>query len=403
MALGKQFNQTYWENPDSGDITAYSPRGYNSDANYPKRNNYNAQIASWKNPDNEDIEGYQGLLFNPYSGTGVREDPLVSKKDRRDTINKVLRVGDVGGNDPVKSGRDNQMYLNLQNQDFKNYKNTGLFRKVLNVVNRNVNSIGTKKPAEERKLISDSLMHSNMPMQEIQKLNNTVQKPSIRARGGLHPKNTGGSYYSGSKRITIARGLSLAATSDVLLHELGHAQDPGIGELQDWKQYQKADPLKEGVADGYKDAMRTGNGSRDFLPELHNEGGYTSNSKIWENPTQRALYAATRAHQSTNPNQHNPVPRRSWYGTSVGSSRYRSSKDNLKHSDEAMLHHLVSNNPHLYDILDKEHYDTIDKDGNYELDKPVYRSLGDAAREASQRHLDRTYGPAPEQLKLFED
>jgi hypothetical protein len=49
-----------------------------------------------------------------------------------------------------------------------------------------------------------------------------------------------------------------------------------------------------------------------------------------------------------------------------------------------MLHHLVSNNPHLYDILDKE-------------------GLGDAARGSSQRHLERTYGPAPEQLKLFED
>ena len=398
MALGKQFNQTYWENPDSGDITAYSPKGYDSTSNHPRRNNHNAQIASWKNPDDKDLEGYQGLLFDPYSGTGVREDPLVSKEDRRATINKVLRLGDVGGNDPVRSGRDSQTYLNLQNQDFKNYKNTGLFRKVLNVVNKNLNSIGTRKPAEERKLISDSLMYSNMPMQEIQKLNNTVQKPSIRARGGLHSKNTGGSYYSGSKRITIARGLPLAATSGVLMHELGHAQDPGIEELQDWKQYQRADPLKEGVADGYHDAMRTGNGSRDFLPEFNNEGGYTSNSDIWGTATQGALYAATRAHQSTNPNQHNPVPRRSWYNKpNLGYTIDR--KTSLQYSDDALLHHLVSNNPHLYDILDKEY----SKWNDFAAEGQPKYSLGDAARDASKRHLERTYGPDPEQLKLFED
>jgi hypothetical protein len=400
MTLGNQFNKTYWENPDTGKTHAFAPVGMSKTPEDARRTNENAQIGYSVDPSNESIENYQGLLLNPYEGTGLPADPLVSKKDRRATVNKVLGLGDVESKDPVQSGRDNQTYIDRQNNDFKNYKSTGLFRKVLNVVNKNVNStIGFKKAEGERRLLSNSLVNSSMPMQEIQKLENTVQMPTMRTRGGKYIKNTGGDYNPRSKRITIERGRPFNATRDTLMHELGHAQDPGIKEeTQTWREFQLADPREEGLADGYKDAMRTGNLSRDFLPELYNIDGYTFDSEIWDNPTQRALYAATRAHQATNPNQHNPVPRRSWYKTSGGSR-----EDNLRHSDDALLHHLVSNNPHLYDILDKEHYDTMDKDGNYEPDKPAFRSLGDVARESSQRHLERTYGPAPEQLKLFED
>jgi len=400
MALGNQFNKTYWEDPDTGKTHAYAPVGMSKKPwdDFPGRTTENAGINHQINPSDASIENYQGLLTNPYEGTGLPADPLVSTKDRRATVNKVLRLGNAGGTDPVQNGRDNQLYLGRQNQDFRNNKSTGLFRRVLNVVNKNLNSIGTSKAEGDRRLLSNSLVNSSMPMQEIQKLENTVQMPSMRARGALYPKDTSGTYNPRSKRITIERGRPFRATRDTLMHELGHAQDPGIKETQTWREFQRADPREEGVADGYKDAMRTGNLSRDFLPELYNGDGYTSNSDIWDNPTQRALYAATRAHQATNPNQHNPVPRRSWYAASGGSR-----KDNLRHSDDALLHHLVSNNPHLYDILDKEYYDTIDKDGNYEPDKSVFRSLGDVARESSQRHLERTYGPAPEQLKLFED
>jgi hypothetical protein len=381
MALGNQFNKTYWENPNSGNIHAFEPIGMSKtpEDDFPGRTTENAQIKHTRNPSNESIENYQGLLFNPYEGTGLPADPLVSPADRRATVNKVLRLGDVGSKDPVKSGGDNQMYIDRQNRDFTNYKSTGLFRKVLNVINKNVNStIGFKKAEGDRKLLSNLIVNSNMPMQEIQKLENTVQMPTMRTRGAVYSESTG-SFSPRSKRINIARGRSFHQTRDTLMHELGHAQDPAITEPQTWRQSQKADPLEEGVADGYKDAMRTGNLSRDFVPEFYNDGGYTTNSRIWNSPEQRALYAATRAHRATNPDQHNPVPRRSWYKTSGGSR-----EDNLRHSDDSMLHHLVSNNPHLYDILDKE-------------------GLGDVARESSQRHLERTYGPAPEQLKLFED
>ena len=382
MALGNQFNKTYWENPNSGDIHAFEPIGMSktSEDGVPERTTENAQIKHTRNPSNESIENYQGLLFNPYEGTGLPADPLVSKEDRRAAVNKVLRLGDAGGKDPVQNGVDNQRYVEQQNKDFKNYKSTGVFRKVLNVVNRNVNSmIGYKKAEGDRKYISDLLVNSNMPMQEIQKLENTVPIPVIRARGGNYMKNTGGSIEKRSKRITIARGKSFHQSRNTLTHELGHAQDPDLNSPLSWRSSQRADPLKEGVADGYQDAMGTGHLSRDFVPELYNDHGYKTTSPIWKTQEQRALYAATRAHQATNPNQHNPVPRRAWYATPGGSR-----EDNLRHSDDAMLHHLVSNNPRLYDILDKE-------------------GLGDAARGSSQRHLERTYGPAPEQLKLFED
>jgi hypothetical protein len=347
---------------------------------FPGRTTENAQIKHTRNPSNESIENYQGLLFNPYEGTGLPADPLVSPADRRAAVNKVLRLGDVESKDPVQIGRDNQRYVEKQNRDFKNYKSTGVFRKVLNVVNRNVNSmIGYKKAEGDRKYISDLLVNSSMPMQEIQKLENTVQMPSMRVLGGKY-RPSSGEFNPQSRRLTLSRGRSFHDTRNTLMHELGHSQDPNLlGKGLTWRSSQGGDPLEEGVADGYKDAMRTGNLSRDFVPEFYNDGGYTTNSPIWNSPEQRALYAATRAHQATNPNQHNPVPRRAWYATPGGSR-----KDNLRHSDDSMLHHLVSNNPHLYDILDKE-------------------GLGDVARESSQRHLERTYGPAPEQLKLFED
>lgn len=80
MTLGRQFQNTYWQNPDTGDVTDYAVR---SDYRVDEKVNSERQTNQ------------QGMLFSPYAHTGLVQDPTVSAEDRNQAIKKSLSLTDV--------------------------------------------------------------------------------------------------------------------------------------------------------------------------------------------------------------------------------------------------------------------------------------------------------------------
>lgn len=81
MTLGRQFKNTYWQNPDTGDVTDYFVPG--DDYKPTEETNSNRRTNQ------------QGMLFSPYAHTGLVEDPTVNIEDRNKAIKKSLSISDV--------------------------------------------------------------------------------------------------------------------------------------------------------------------------------------------------------------------------------------------------------------------------------------------------------------------
>ena len=76
MPLGDQFKNTYWFDDQGAQHAAIEER-------QSPRFISGADVDSHEGP-------LQGLLFNPYTGTGLKQDPQVSPETRRAAVNKAL-------------------------------------------------------------------------------------------------------------------------------------------------------------------------------------------------------------------------------------------------------------------------------------------------------------------------
>ncbi len=86
MALGPQFENTYWNNED-GSIT--------SSILNPNKDTYGmGKYHIHQTSENLPLGGTQGMLFSPETGTGTRKDPLVPHSERIAAIQKGLSMSD---------------------------------------------------------------------------------------------------------------------------------------------------------------------------------------------------------------------------------------------------------------------------------------------------------------------
>ena len=76
MALGKQFEDTYWEDPATGETKSWTRE--QDPAGIPRM----SPTTKTNAPDNE-LSGHQGLLFHPATATGTKDDPLVPIERRQ--------------------------------------------------------------------------------------------------------------------------------------------------------------------------------------------------------------------------------------------------------------------------------------------------------------------------------
>jgi hypothetical protein len=170
-----------------------------------------------------------------------------------------------------------------------------------------------------------------------------------------------------------------ALNEETMVHELGHAMDPKIGEgatnrgnytYGSKKHTVIADPIEEGVADASADRYTRYKGQ--FQDTLANNeqrlkdfesSGYTINYSGWKNKTQSALYAATRYHTALADNMSHPqqMPSRKQLidalpeqeRTAVKGTRLFGNPGNqyLDIANSLALGHLYHHMPHVRGIL----------------------------------------------------
>lgn len=114
-----------------------------------------------------------------------------------------------------------------------------------------------------------------------------------------------------TKQVTTEKNVRFARNS-TMVHEIGHGMHLAGGKGEDrinaHTLNRRADPLYEGVADGYMDrfSSNTSGQHTDMLrdPDMRDvrtRNSYGSKNTVWTSDTQRALYTAARAHAAENP------------------------------------------------------------------------------------------------------
>lgn len=88
MALGRQFENTYWEDPDTGETKSWTRE--KDPAGVPR-------VSPTKriNASDDELSGHQGLLFHPATATGTKDDPLVPLERRETAANVALGLTDI--------------------------------------------------------------------------------------------------------------------------------------------------------------------------------------------------------------------------------------------------------------------------------------------------------------------
>jgi hypothetical protein len=476
MALGAQFDKTYWEDPEQPG-SYFSSRERTYDEMMSRNPSMGVRIAKTKSIDKVP-SGYQGMLFSPFEGTGLVHDPSVSKEERRGAVNKALSLyqnpNPYGGRKPffksseehlkdiredvsrVKQGGKSK--FTSPNADYIKRKKaalspTGLDDPVRGLLKRVAGSrlfVNNYSAAREQSILSDTLFHSGMPTSEIKRLGtpgfnpyketsegndtlifNKFQRRLLKSgKASADASQPTGMRASPRIRIFPESGIqgvkkrmdtpdyenpayitNNSRIPSILIHEMGHSQDMGNMGAS-WmhlknpkgKKY-PADPRIEGIADGYSQRnqsfhMYTQNQIKNM--EIPGRGiplervGYGSTNKNWDTPEKQALYEMSRWATVTAKQGDQSIPSRSDLIDANPNlyKDYELSVENMRAVDDHVMHTIMERNPGVLDRLDKVQGFSMSAGKQSE-------TLGDTARKASQRHLERLYGPKPVQQTLF--
>lgn len=155
MALGRQFENTYWQDPETGDTHSWSRV---PDVPYDR-------VATRRNPSNEELAKHQGLLFHPETGTGRKNDPLVPLERRKAEATRA-----VGG------------------EDIDAYKER--------VRTKTGRKISSKMAQSEIDLMSEGLSNTGMPIQEMK---------NVSVSAFLNPRAGGGWSEERNPTIMVSR------------------------------------------------------------------------------------------------------------------------------------------------------------------------------------------------------
>jgi hypothetical protein len=158
-----------------------------------------------------------------------------------------------------------------------------------------------------------------------------------------------------------------------VVHELGHHLDASKSDnFSQRNQGGDPDPVEEALADGVADAYS--NLSRMYSSRMYTEGqagqfqyhsGYKPNYWGFTNDTDRALYAAMRAHVSANPDPEvfNQTPSRHALVTSLGIKHlYGGDKQDRNIANQMLLGHLYDSHSHVRKTLDSLGYSDVSKE-----------------------------------------
>lgn len=353
MPLGKQFRNTYWED-ENGNTRYALDRGGD-------RPEYTSASAEVEKPT-------QGLLFDPYTGTGRKEDPSVPLETRQ------------------------------------------------SVAAQSINST-------DKELV-DTLINSGVPIQTMRGINVDAQissKPSVIAGGsGLYEPEEN-KLHVDSTSFRRRDNPNMAET--VLTHELGHHLDPSIHFTQGSRSRfpnrepdflaergRAADPVSEGKADAFAD--RNTRFSDVYDHRLQNAvigdmkfplpPGYGTEAEEWKGGgsdrtyMRQALYAATRLLAGRSDSAGAELPNRSDIASKHYGTVYPAGKD--QHSmDSALLGHYVHTNPGLADVLEGIHPEVgqaaRDAHEHFKGIKPAKNTVLKHQRETAKKE-------SGEQLKL---
>jgi hypothetical protein len=367
MPLGKQFRNTYWEDENGNTRYALDKGG--------DRPEYTSSSAEVEKPT-------QGMLFDPYTGTGYKEDPSVHPIQRQAIASNALGW-----------------------------------------------------PEDDR--LSQSLADSGIPIQTMRKINTSAKVSPIPSMYG-----NAAQYSPDDNELLLDSNQAMSSPDTIgaaLTHEIGHHLDRSVhkttegrlrfldpvytdmwddpdtpsklpeGPTPDWdSEYTGgADPVEEGKADAFMDRSHTFSDVYEHkMPEVvarnmsepFSDRGYGVNARSWKRKknhdhtdTNRALYAATRILASKGDSAGSDLPNRSEVLNNTYGSRYSTLTDMpepydfphgfddsgyKKATEEALqgaqhtnnktlLGHYVSRNPGLITSLHN-----------------INPLLGDAAREA---------------------
>jgi hypothetical protein len=117
MALGKQFEDTYWEDPESGETKSWTRERVSGVPRVSPTTKTNA-------PDDE-LSGHQGILFHPSTGTGRKDDPLVPLERRETAANVALGLTDIDAyKSRVKQGSNVKISDNMARSDAELLRNS---------------------------------------------------------------------------------------------------------------------------------------------------------------------------------------------------------------------------------------------------------------------------------------
>lgn len=118
MALGKQFENTYWEDLETGETKSWTRE--KDPAGVPR-----VSPTTKTNAPDEELSGHQGLLFHPSTGTGRKDDPLVPLERRETAANVALGLTDIDSyKSRVRRGSNVKISDNMARTDAELLRNS---------------------------------------------------------------------------------------------------------------------------------------------------------------------------------------------------------------------------------------------------------------------------------------
>lgn len=175
MPLGRQFRNTFW-NDDEGNVkAAEESRGLPGEPAGSRPEIYDLK------PGDKTEHHLQGMMFSPYVGTGLRQDPMINSEKRRQTIKDSLGLFDT---DDYRRRVASMIPGQAKRVYDRESKRTTLQP-----------SMGRKKAEEGIGLITDALDRTDMPTHLIEK---TVAGTVLDPRAGRAYAED----YSGRVRLT---------------------------------------------------------------------------------------------------------------------------------------------------------------------------------------------------------
>lgn len=271
--LGEQFNLTYWHDDVSGEPRFVAPRDEYGRVYDPK-----GVVSTWTKPTKAKGDWdkgtpayelpHQGMLFSPWVGTGVGRDPALGP-DHDAAIRSALKLDDTA------------KYM-------KSFGRTDT------------------QAASDAEMLVNAVKRTSIPRSVID---------TRQVRAGI--VNATGRSNADNSTINI---LHQDGVPDVgsLAHEMGHTFDGALGDeysqRRSWLKVSKRgeddfdvqgprpDPREEGIADGFADRftrLASARATPESMGEMHKSTGYSTEFSGFKDKAGKALYAAVRAHASS--------------------------------------------------------------------------------------------------------